>query len=86
MYKIVISSQAKKDAKKLKNSPLKKKVTELFEIIVLAPYKMPPEFEILGGDMKGAIARRINRQHRLVYEVYEQEKIIKILRMWTHYE
>lgn len=79
-------TQAQKDAKKLSSSGLKQKTLKLIEIIRNDPYKYPPEYELLKGDMKGLISRRINKQHRLVYEVVEQEKLIKIYRMWTHYE
>ncbi|MGI0482748.1 Txe/YoeB family addiction module toxin [Geminocystis sp. CENA526] len=79
-------TQAQKDAKKLSSSGLKQKTLTLIEIIVNDPYQYPPEYELLKGDMKELISRRINKQHRLVYEVIEQEKLIKIYRMWTHYE
>jgi len=86
MYKIIFMTQAQKDAKKLSSSGLKQKTLKLIEIIVNDPYQYPPEYELLKGNMKGLISRRINKQHRLVYEVIEQEKLIKIYRMWTHYE
>lgn len=86
MYTILFMTQAQKDAKKLGASDLKKKVLQLINIIKDNPYKYPPEFEYLKGDMKGLISRRINKQHRLVYEVIEEAKIIKVYRMWTHYE
>ena len=79
-------TQAQKDAKKLASSGLKQKTMKLLEIIQKDPLQYPPEFEYLKGDMKGLISRRINRQHRLVYEVFEDEKIIKIYRMCQHYE
>jgi Txe/YoeB family toxin of toxin-antitoxin system len=79
-------TQAQKDAKKLSSSGLKQKTLKLIEIIRNNPYQYPPEYELLKGDMKGLVSRRINKQHRLVYEVIEQEKLIKIYRMWTHYE
>lgn len=79
-------TQAQKDAKKLSSSGLKQKTLKLIKMIVHDPYQYPPEYELLKGDMKGLISRRINKQHRLVYEVIEQEKLIKIYRMWTHYE
>jgi toxin YoeB len=65
---------------------LKEKVEQLLALIQQDPYVYPPEFEILKGDLKGAISRRINKQHRLVYQVLEEEKAIKIIMMWTHYE
>ena len=86
MYKLLFSSQAQKDAKKISQSGLKPKVLNLLSIIEKDPLKYPPSFEYLSGNLKGKISRRINKQHRLVYEVFEEEKIIKIYRMWTHYE
>jgi Txe/YoeB family toxin of toxin-antitoxin system len=79
-------TQAQKDAKNLAASNLKEKALNLINIIQQDPYKYPPDYEYLKGDMKGLISRRINKQHRLVYEVIEEDKIIKIYRMWTHYE
>lgn len=86
MYTIIFMSQAQKDAKKLKASGLKNKALSLLKLIETDPLSYPPEFEYLKGDMKGLISRRINKQHRLVYEVIETDKIIKVYRMWTHYE
>jgi Txe/YoeB family toxin of toxin-antitoxin system len=86
MYKILYTKQAQKDAKKLSRSNLKNKAQELLEIIKIDPEQNPPPFEKLIGDLTGAYSRRINIQHRLVYEVLEDEKIIKVLRMWTHYD
>ena len=86
MYKIIFMTQAQKDAKKLSSSGLKQKTLKLIEIITNDPYQYPPEYELLKGEMKGLVSRRINKQHRLVYEVIEEEKLIKIYRMWTHYE
>lgn len=86
MYKIIFMTQAQKDAKKLSSSGLKRKTLKLIEIISNDPYQYPPEYELLKGDMKGLVSRRINKQHRLVYEVIEGEKLIKIYRMWSHYE
>ena len=86
-YDLVFTKQAQKDAKKLKNHPkLKEEVTELFRLLREGPFQDPPPYEKLIGDLKGAISRRINIQHRLVYQVYEEEKLIKVIRMWTHYE
>jgi Txe/YoeB family toxin of toxin-antitoxin system len=79
-------TQAQKDAKKFSSSGLKQKTLKLIEIIRNNPYQYPPEYELLKGDMQGLVSRRINKQHRLVYEVIEQETLIKIYRMWTHYE
>jgi len=86
MYKLIFMTQAQKDAKNLASSGLKVKAMRLLEIIQDNPYRYPPDFEYLKGNMKGLISRRINKQHRLVYEVFEDEKIIKIYRMWKHYE
>ena len=86
MYEIVLTRQAAKDADKLERHHLKSKAMRLIRLIQTDPFAYPPPFEHLGGKMKGLISRRINRQHRLVYEVFEPEKVIKIYRMWTHYE
>jgi toxin YoeB len=85
-YELAFTRQAKKDAKKLKGTPLAAKAKELLEIIRLDPFANPPPFEALVGDLKGAFSRRINIQHRLVYQVLEHEKIVKVLRLWTHYD
>ena len=85
-YKLVFAKQAQKDAKKLSAAGLKPKAEELLELIAHDPYQSPPRFEKLVGNLSGAISRRINIQHRLVYQVIEEERIIKVLRMWTHYE
>lgn len=86
MYTIVFMTQAQKDAKKIQSSGLKNKTLKLINLISEDPLQYPPEFEYLKGDMKGLISRRINKQHRLVYEVLESENLIKVYRMWTHYE
>ena len=85
-YKLVYTRQAKKDAKKLKGTPLAEKAKELLSIIEEDPFADPPPFEALVGDLKGAFSRRINIQHRLVYQVLEDERVIKVIRLWTHYE
>lgn len=85
-YKIVFTKQAQKDAKKLSASGLKVKAEQLIEILRDNPYQTPSFYEKLVGDLAGAYSRRINIQHRLVYEVIENEKIVKVIRMWTHYE
>ncbi len=85
-WKIVYAKQAQKDAKKLAASGLKPKAEELLRIIKLDPYQNPPSFEKLVGDLDGAYSRRINIQHRLVYEIFVEQKIVRVLRMWTHYE
>lgn len=86
MYEIYYTKQAKKDYQKLKASYLCSKFHELLDIISNNPYENPPPYELLTGDMDGFVSRRLNRQHRLVYQVIEEELVIKILRMWTHYE
>jgi Txe/YoeB family toxin of toxin-antitoxin system len=86
MYKIIYSSQAQRDAKRANKSGLKNNIQKIIEIIQNNPYQNPPPYEKLLGDLSGAYSRRINIQHRLVYQIYEKEKIIKIIRMWTHYE
>jgi toxin YoeB len=87
MYKLIYSSFAQKDAKKLASSgSLKSKAEKLLEIIAKDPYQNPPPYEKLVGDLQGCLSRRINIQHRLIYEVFKKEKMVRILRMWTHYE
>jgi len=85
-WELLYTKQAQKDAKKLSASGLKKKAQALLEIIKEDPYQNPPPYEKLVGDLSGAYSRRINIQHRLVYQVYEEECVIKIIRLWTHYE
>ena len=85
-WQIVYAKQALKDAKKLASSDLKRKAEELLRLIAADPYRNPPSFEKLVGDLDGAYSRRLNIQHRLVYEIFVEEKIVRILRMWTHYE
>jgi toxin YoeB len=85
-WELVYTKQAQKDARKLSASGLKSKAQELLEIIKKNPYQNPPPYEKLVGDLAGAYSRRINIQHRLVYQVYEKEHIIKVIRLWTHYE
>ena len=85
-YKVVFTKQAQKDAKKLSASGLKEKAERLIEILRDNPYQSPPFYEKLVGDLAGTFSRRINIQHRLVYEVIDSEKIVKVIRMWTHYE
>jgi len=86
MWNIYYTRQAQKDAGKLASSGLKNNVEELLRIISKNPYQNPPPYEKFVGDLSGALSRRINIQHRLVYQVYEQEKNVKVLRLWTHYE
>ena len=85
-WRIVYTAQAKKDAKKLSAAGLRPKAEELLAILREDPFQTPPRFEKLIGDLSGAYSRRINIQHRLVYQVYTAEKAVKIFRMWTHYE
>lgn len=85
-WQLVYTKQAQKDAKKLASAGLKSKAEELLEILKEDPFKTPPPFEKLVGDLTGACSRRLNIQHRLVYQVYEEEHIVKIIRLWTHYE
>jgi Txe/YoeB family toxin of toxin-antitoxin system len=85
-WTIVYSKQAQKDAKKLTAAGLRSKAEELLRILSNDPYQNPPSFEKLVGDLHGAYSRRINIQHRLVYEVFTEERTVRILRMWTHYE
>ena len=85
-YELVYTNQAKKDAKKLKGSSLAQKAKELLTVIAENPYEDPPPFEALVGDLKGTYSRRLNIQHRLVYQVYEEQRVVKVLRLWTHYE
>ena len=85
-WELRYTKQAQKDAKKLSASGLKKRVQALLEIIKENPHQNPPPYEKLVGDLSGAYSRRINIQHRLVYQVCEEENIIKVLRLWSHYE
>lgn len=85
-WKLVYTRQAQKDAKKLAAAGLKEKAVELLEILERNPYKTPPPYEKLKGDLTGACSRRINIQHRLIYQVLNKEKTVKIIRLWTHYE
>lgn len=85
-WKLVYTKQAQKDAKKIASANLKDKTIEILKIIETDPYQSPPPFEKLVGDLTGAYSRRINIHHRVVYQIYEKERIVKIIRMWTHYE
>ena len=86
MWKLYFTKQAQKDARKLASSGLKTKAQQLLTILQSDPWQNQPPFEKLVGDLSGAYSRRINIQHRLVYQVLEPEKAVKILRLWTHYE
>ena len=83
---LYFTKQAQKDAKKLAASNLKSKAEALLAILESDPFRSPPPFEKLAGDLAGAYSRRINLQHRLVYQVYADKRAIKVLRLWTHYE
>ena len=83
-YKIIFTKQALKDYEKIKQTNLKNKTIHLIKILESKPYT--PPYEKLVGDLEGVFSRRINIQHRLIYEILEEEKIVKIIRMWTHYE
>lgn len=85
-WQVVFTKLATKDAKKLSSAGLKPKAEKLLNILRTNPFKNPPEYEKLVGDLTGAYSRRINIQHRLIYQVYTKEKIVKVIRMWTHYE
>jgi toxin YoeB len=85
-YKLVYTKQAQKDAKKISSTGLKPKVLKLLEMLKQNPFLDYPPYEKLVGDLSGAYSRRINIQHRLVYQVLEKEKVVKVIRMWTHYE
>jgi toxin YoeB len=85
-WQVVFTKQAQKDAKKLASSGLKRKALSLIEILKENPYQVPPPYEKLIGDLLGAYSRRINIQHRIVYQILREKKVVKVLRMWTHYE
>ena len=85
-WELVYTKQAIKDARKLAASGLKTKARDLLKVLQENPFQNPPPYEKLVGDLKGAYIRRINIQHRLVYQVYEEEHVVKVLRLWTHYE
>ena len=85
-WTIVYTKQAQKDAKKIASSGLRPNAERLLAILAVDPFQTPPPYETLVGNLKGAISRRINIQHRLVYQVLQKERIVKVLRMWTHYE
>ncbi len=86
VWKVVFTKQALKDAKKINSAGLKEKAENILSILQQNPFQNPPSYEKLVGDLSGAFSRRINIQHRIVYQVYEKEKTVKIIRMWTHYE
>ena len=85
-WRLIYTKQAQKDARKLASAGLKDKAQLLLETLAINPFQTPPPYEKLVGDLAGAYSRRINIQHRLVYQVLERDRVIKILRLWTHYE
>ena len=85
-WRLVFTKQAQKDAKKLSAAHLRGKAEEILKILGEDPFRNPPRYEKLAGDLTGAYSRRINIQHRLVYQIVEDERVVKILRMWAHYE
>lgn len=85
-WRLVFTKQAQKDAKKIAQSGLKAQTSDLLDIIRRNPYQNPPPYEKLLGDLAGAFSRRINIQHRLVYQVLDDIRTVKVIRMWTHYE
>ncbi len=85
-WKIVYTKQAQKDARRIAAAGLKDRTLRLISILEVNPFQTPPPYEKLLGDLKGAFSRRINIKHRLIYQVYEKEKVVKIIPMWTHYE
>ncbi len=85
-WSVVFTKQAQKDAKKIASTNLRPQTQRLIDGLAKNPFQIPPPYEKLVGDLAGALSRRINIQHRLVYQVYAKEKTVKVLRMWTHYE
>ncbi len=85
-WRVVFSKHAEKDAKKLAAAGLKSRAQELLAVLANDPFQNPPSYEKLLGDLAGAYSRRINIQHRLIYEVFVKERVVRVLRMWTHYE
>lgn len=85
-WELMFTKQAQKDAKKLASAGLQKKAQILLKVITENPFQNPPSYEKLVGDLAGAYSRRINIQHRLVYQVFRKERVIKVIRLWTHYE
>lgn len=85
-WRLVFTKQAQKDARKLAAAGLKPKAETLLDLLRDNPFQNPPPFEKLVGDLSGAYSRRINIQHRLVYQVYPEEQVVKVIRLWTHYE
>ncbi len=85
-WKVVFTKQAQKDAQKLASAGFKSNAEKLIEILRSNPYQKPPSYEKLKGDLSGAYSRRINIQHRLIYQILEEKRTVKVIRMWTHYD
>ena len=85
-WRVVFTAHARRDAKKLASSGLKSRAQESLDLLAGDPYRTPPRYEKLLGDLTGALSRRINIQHRLVYQVFDNERVVKVIRMWSHYE
>ncbi|MEO8398339.1 MAG: Txe/YoeB family addiction module toxin [Ignavibacteriaceae bacterium] len=85
-WKVVFTKRSLKDAKKISSAGLKRKAEKILKVLEKNPFQNPPSYEKLVGDLTGAYSRRINIQHRIIYQVYEDKKTVKIIRMWTHYE
>ncbi len=85
-WRVVFTRQAQKDAVRLKRAGLRNRADQLLAVLREDPYQNPPQFEKLVGDLAGAYSRRINIQHRLIYQVFDEEHVVKVIRMWTHYE
>ncbi len=85
-WHVVFTSQARKDARKLARAGLRPRAEKLLALLAHGPFETPPPFEKLVGDLAGAYSRRINIQHRLVYQVVDEQRVVKVLRLWTHYE
>ena len=85
-WTVVFTAQARKDAKKLASAGLKAQAQRVLDVLTVNPFQTPPRYEKLVGDLAGAYSRRINVQHRLVYQVLEDVRVVKVIRMWTHYE
>ena len=85
-WRVLYTKQAQKDAKRLASAGLKAKAQQLLDVLAEDPFRSPPPYEKLVGDLRGAFSRRINIQHRLVYQVLADQRVVKVLRMWTHYE
>lgn len=85
-WSLVYTHQARKDAKQLATAGLRERALELLKLLERNPFEVPPPYEKLLGDLTGAYSRRINIQHRLVYQVIDKDKVVKVIRMWSHYE